>query len=291
MGSRGLRTQPAHGARMAAGMPAPGQFIADCSSAADYYTNKLLMEHRGKDEQQTAWIKALKVMGAHLCPGGGGQTALCCPATSPTHNTPLSPSRAAAGPHGGAAGLGARQLPHRPEMEPGRRQRAAGGGSAARGRQQRQPCRPAITSARASTSSGGRQGPAAAAPAAPAPGAAAARATGPGSGGACRDFGWVCGPACLPACLAGQLQHPQCALLARGCRSTRRAVVGRGQSKMQCPCLAAGAAAAASGGASMSDVFKELSVKGGSATGGLRKVRCQGRARGGGGGCRVGLGG
>jgi adenylyl cyclase-associated protein len=42
-------------------MSAPRQHVADCWQSAEFFCNKLLMEFRGKDEQQVTWAKGLKV--------------------------------------------------------------------------------------------------------------------------------------------------------------------------------------------------------------------------------------
>lgn len=46
---------------MLPGMSAPAQFIAETFQSAEFYMNKILMEYRGKDENQVSWVKALKV--------------------------------------------------------------------------------------------------------------------------------------------------------------------------------------------------------------------------------------
>ena len=44
-----------------AGMPPPRQHVADSWQSAEFFSNKLLMEFRGKDENQVAWVRGLKV--------------------------------------------------------------------------------------------------------------------------------------------------------------------------------------------------------------------------------------
>lgn len=48
-------------------MPAPAQHVRDSWAAAEFYANKLLMQYRGVDEAQVAWVKALKVTGGTRC--------------------------------------------------------------------------------------------------------------------------------------------------------------------------------------------------------------------------------
>ena len=42
-------------------MSAPAQFVADSWQSAEFYGNKIMMEFKGKDDVQLAWVKALKV--------------------------------------------------------------------------------------------------------------------------------------------------------------------------------------------------------------------------------------
>jgi hypothetical protein len=42
-------------------MPAPGQYVADCWQSAEFFVNKVLLEHRNSDSRQVDWAKALKV--------------------------------------------------------------------------------------------------------------------------------------------------------------------------------------------------------------------------------------
>merc|ERR1712130_700877 len=40
--------------------PTPGPFVAEFKGNSEFYTNKMLREYKGKDEDQVAWINALK---------------------------------------------------------------------------------------------------------------------------------------------------------------------------------------------------------------------------------------
>lgn len=57
------------------GMAAPAQHISETWQAAEFYSNKLLMEFRNKDEAQVLWARGLKVRGVwhdhydHCCEG------------------------------------------------------------------------------------------------------------------------------------------------------------------------------------------------------------------------------
>ncbi|KAG2432042.1 hypothetical protein HYH02_013112 [Chlamydomonas schloesseri] len=42
------------------GMPPPRQHVADSWQSAEFFSNKLLMEFRGKDDNQVAWVRGLK---------------------------------------------------------------------------------------------------------------------------------------------------------------------------------------------------------------------------------------
>ncbi|KAG2497073.1 hypothetical protein HYH03_005069 [Edaphochlamys debaryana] len=60
-----------------AGMPPPRQLVADAWQSAEFYSNKLMMEFRGKDDSQVEWAKALKAFMQQLeqfvvrnCPTG-----------------------------------------------------------------------------------------------------------------------------------------------------------------------------------------------------------------------------
>ncbi len=44
-------------------MPAPEQHVRESWGAAEFYSNKLLMQYRGQDEAQVTWLKAFKVHG------------------------------------------------------------------------------------------------------------------------------------------------------------------------------------------------------------------------------------
>ncbi|KXZ41813.1 CAP1 protein [Gonium pectorale] len=42
------------------GMAAPRQHVSDCWQSAEFFANKVLMEFRGKDDNQVAWVRGLK---------------------------------------------------------------------------------------------------------------------------------------------------------------------------------------------------------------------------------------
>ncbi len=42
-------------------MSLPRQHVAESWQASEFYANKVLMEWRGKDDNQVAWVKGVKV--------------------------------------------------------------------------------------------------------------------------------------------------------------------------------------------------------------------------------------
>ncbi|GLI62223.1 hypothetical protein VaNZ11_004819 [Volvox africanus] len=47
------------------GMSSPRQHVLDCWQSAEFFANKLLMEFRGKDEDQVAWVRGVKALVQH----------------------------------------------------------------------------------------------------------------------------------------------------------------------------------------------------------------------------------
>ncbi|GLC36585.1 hypothetical protein PLESTB_000164600 [Pleodorina starrii] len=73
VGALGFLAYSGHGC----GMSAPRQHVADCWQSAEFFANKLLMEFRGKDDNQVAWVRGLKTLAQQLeqfvtrnCPTG-----------------------------------------------------------------------------------------------------------------------------------------------------------------------------------------------------------------------------
>ncbi|EFJ51526.1 regulator of actin cytoskelton capa [Volvox carteri f. nagariensis] len=58
VGALGFLAYTGHGC----GISPPRQHVADSWQSAEFYSNKLLMEFRGKDDNQVAWVRALKVL-------------------------------------------------------------------------------------------------------------------------------------------------------------------------------------------------------------------------------------
>ncbi|PNW83037.1 hypothetical protein CHLRE_06g304100v5 [Chlamydomonas reinhardtii] len=86
------------------GMPPPRQHVADSWQSAEFFSNKLLMEFRGKDENQVAWVRGLKSFIQQLeqfvvrnCPTGlrfnpAGQPLAAAMAAAPGASKPAAPA-------------------------------------------------------------------------------------------------------------------------------------------------------------------------------------------------------